>query len=189
MMRFILSVLVLGSLSVLPVRAQDKNPVVVMDTSQGKITIELFKDKAPKTVDNFLRYVNEGFYDGTIFHRVIADFMIQGGGFEAGMKEKQTHDPIVNEADNGLSNERGTIAMARTNNPNSATAQFFINVKNNSRGLDRSNNNAGYAVFGRVIDGMDAVDAIRRVETARRGSFGDVPVQDVVIRSVRLKNN
>src|SRR5947209_9725896 len=133
-------------------RAQGKNPVVVIDTSVGKITAELFADKAPITVKNFLRYVDEKHYDGTIFHRVIPDFMIQGGGFDPGMKErKETHAPIQNEAGNGLSNERGTLAMARTNDPNSATDQFFINVKDNAN-LDRARaqDRVGYAVFGRV---------------------------------------
>jgi cyclophilin family peptidyl-prolyl cis-trans isomerase len=166
---------------------QEKNPVVVMDTSAGKITVELFADKAPITAKNFLRYVDEKFYDGTIFHRVIASFMIQGGGMEPGLKEKKTHEPIKNEASNGVKNERGTIAMARTNNPNSATAQFFINVENNSRGLDPAPGKAGYAVFGKVIDGMDVVDKIRRVQTTSRGGHDDVPTQDVMIRSVRRK--
>jgi peptidyl-prolyl cis-trans isomerase B (cyclophilin B) len=171
--------------SVLPASAQNKkNPVVEMDTSLGKIKIELFADKAPETVKNFLRYADEKFYDGTVFHRVIPDFMIQGGGFEPGMNQKKTHEPIKNEAGNGLSNQRGTIAMARTNNPDSATAQFFINVKDNPR-LDRSAGNAGYAVFGKVIDGMGVVDKIKQVETGNRGVFGDVPVQDVMIKSVR----
>jgi cyclophilin family peptidyl-prolyl cis-trans isomerase len=155
-----------------------------MDTGHGKITIELFKDKAPETVKNFLEYVDAMFYDGTVFHRVIPDFMIQGGGFDQNMKQKTTKGPIKNEA--SLTNERGTIAMARTNNPDSATAQFFINVKNNSR-LDRSNDSAGYAVFGRVIDGMDVVDSIRRVETGSRDGHQNVPLQTVIISSVRRK--
>jgi cyclophilin family peptidyl-prolyl cis-trans isomerase len=168
-----------------------KNPVVVMDTSKGKITIELFESKAPITVKNFLRYVDEKHYDGTIFHRVIPDFMIQGGGLEPGLKEKKAHDPIKNEASNGLSNERGTIAMARTKVADSATSQFFINVKNND-GLDRAREGIGYAVFGKVIDGMDVVDKIRRVDTAtandpKNVEHENVPVTDVVIRSVRRK--
>lgn len=168
--------------------AQEKNPVVVMDTSHGKITVELFGDKAPVTVKNFLRYVDEKHYDGTIFHRVIPDFMIQGGGMEPGLREKKTHAPIKNESDNNLSNERGTLAMARTMVPDSATAQFFINVKDNTF-LDRAKarDKVGYAVFGRVIDGMDVVDKIRRVETSSQRGHDDVPVQDVVIRSVRRK--
>jgi cyclophilin family peptidyl-prolyl cis-trans isomerase len=167
---------------------QEKNPVVVMDTSAGKITIELFADKAPITVKNFLQYADDKHYDGTIFHRVIADFMIQGGGMEPGLKEKKTRDPIKNESTNGLANERGTLAMARTNVPDSATSQFFINVKDNAF-LDKAKarDNVGYAVFGKVIDGMDVVDKIRRVETGNSGGHENVPVQDVVIRSVRRK--
>jgi len=166
---------------------QEKNPVVVMDTSMGKITLELFANKAPITVKNFLRYVDEKHYDGTIFHRVIPSFMIQGGGMEAGLREKKTHEPIQNESSNGLSNERGTIAMARTNDPNSATAQFFINVVDNGTSLDKNLKNAGYAVFGKVIEGMDVADKIRRVETGNAGGHQNVPSQDVVIRSVRRK--
>jgi cyclophilin family peptidyl-prolyl cis-trans isomerase len=161
-------------------QAQEKNPVVVMDTSHGKIKIELNAAKAPLTVKNFLQYVDDKFYDGTIFHRVIADFMIQGGGLEPGLKQKKTRDPIKNESTNGLSNERGTIAMARTDDPDSATAQFFINVVDNKR-LDQIR----YCVFGRVIEGLDVVDKIRQVETERRDMYKDVPVKDVLIRSVR----
>jgi len=186
MKRFALATLVMGSLALSPVAAQEKNPVVVMSTSLGIIKIELYQDKAPITVKNFLRYVDEKHYDGTIFHRVIPDFMIQGGGFAPGMKEKQTHDPINNEAGNGLANKRGTIAMARTNEPDSATAQFFINVVDNA-GLDRAKarDKVGYAVFGRVIVGMDVADRIVGVDTGRRGGHENVPVQDVIIRSVR----
>ncbi len=143
------------------------NPVVEIDTSMGKITAELYQDKAPITVKNFLRYVDEKHYDGTIFHRVIPDFMIQGGGFEPGLKvERSTHAAIENESSNGVLNERGTLAMARTKEPNSATAQFFINVKDNAF-LDRARarDGVGYAVFGKVTSGMGVVDKIRRVET------------------------
>ena len=161
-----------------------KNPRVVMETSAGKIVIELYAEKSPVTVKNFLQYVEDKHYDGTLFHRVIADFMIQGGGFEPGMKQRKTREPIKNEATNGVSNERGTIAMARLPDPDSATAQFFINTVDNKK-LDRSEKSAGYAVFGKVVDGMDVVDAIRRVETDERGNFKDVPVKDVVIRTVR----
>jgi cyclophilin family peptidyl-prolyl cis-trans isomerase len=169
------------------VSGQDKkNPVVIMDTSHGKIVIELYEDKAPITVKNFLGYVDEKHYDGTIFHRVIPTFMIQGGGMEPGLKEKRTRAPIANEAGNGVSNDRGTIAMARTDEPDSATAQFFINVKDNP-GLNRSAGSAGYAVFGKVIDGMDVVDKIKQVETGRQGGHKDVPVKDVIIRSARRK--
>jgi cyclophilin family peptidyl-prolyl cis-trans isomerase len=187
MKRLALIVLVAACISLLPAAAQDKkNPVVVIDTSMGKITVELLEDKAPITVKNFLRYVDEKHYDGTIFHRVIADFMIQGGGFDTNFKEKETHAPIKNEAGNGLANKRGALAMARTNQPDSASAQFFINVKDNPF-LDRANakDNVGYAVFGQVIDGLDVVDKIRKVDTGDRKGHEDVPVQDVVIRSVR----
>jgi cyclophilin family peptidyl-prolyl cis-trans isomerase len=176
-------------------KASGKNPVVVMTTSMGKIKIELYPDKAPATVKNFLSYVDDKFYDGTVFHRVISNFMIQGGGFERGLKEKKTKEAIKNEASNGISNTRGTIAMARTDDPDSATAQWFISVKDN-KGLDRSDDQAGYAVFGKVIEGMDVVDKIKAVEThdaeaeTRRGktTFQDVPVGEVVIKSVRRLN-
>lgn len=163
------------------VQAAD-NPVVVMETSLGTIKIELNAEKAPITVKNFLSYVDDKFYDGTVFHRVIANFMIQGGGFRPGMKEKETRDPIKNESGNGLSNTRGTIAMARTRALNSATSQFYINVVDNSEKLDKPR----YCVFGNVIAGMDVVDKIKAVETGPRGGHGDVPLQDVVIKSVRL---
>jgi cyclophilin family peptidyl-prolyl cis-trans isomerase len=169
--------------------AQDKkHPVVVMETSMGKITIELFDDKAPVTVKNFLRYVDDKHYDGTIFHRVNADIMIQGGGFDSNFKEKPTYQPIKNEGGNGLHNKRGFLAMARTPQPDSATAQFIINVKDNDF-LDRANarDKVGYAVFGQVTDGMDVVDKIRRMPTGKRGVHDDVPVKDVVIQSVRRK--
>ncbi|MER3416587.1 MAG: cyclophilin [Gemmataceae bacterium] len=163
-----------------------KNPVVVMETSLGTIKIELFEAQAPITVKNFLQYVDDKFYDGTIFHRVIDNFMVQGGGYEPGMKEKKTRPPIKNESANGLSNERGTIAMARTSDPDSATAQFYINVVDN-KFLDKSNarDGVGYCVFGRVIEGMDVVDKIRKVETRTFGSFQNVPVRDVIIKSAR----
>jgi len=163
---------------------EKKNPVVVMDTSLGKIKIELFADKAPITVKNFLKYVGDKHYDGTIFHRVIADFMIQGGGLMPGLNPKDTNPPIKNEAGNGLSNVRGTLAMARTDDPDSATAQFFINVVDNKR-LDHSNDSAGYAVFGKVVEGMGVVDKIKQVQTGNQGRLRDVPLQDVVIKSLR----
>jgi cyclophilin family peptidyl-prolyl cis-trans isomerase len=179
--------------------AADKNPVVVMETSMGTIKIELFQDKAPITVKNFLSYVDDKFYDNTVFHRVIPDFMIQGGGFEKGVKdvksdeeflakEKKTKAPIKNEAGNGVSNERGTIAMARKPDPDSdsATSQFFINVVDNSRKLDRTKGSAGYCVFGKVTEGMDVVDKIKNVATkAVTRNFKDVPEEDVIIKSVR----
>jgi cyclophilin family peptidyl-prolyl cis-trans isomerase len=170
-------------------QAAEKNPVVTIETSMGDVQVELFADKAPVTVKNFLGYVDDKFYDGVIFHRVIPGFMIQGGGMEPGLKEKKTKDPIKNEADNGISNERGTIAMARTPDPDSATAQFFINVANNGKSLDHKSNDAkgfGYCVFGKVIKGMDVVDKIKDVETENRGGHGDVPVKDVVIKSIRV---
>ncbi len=157
-----------------------------MQTSKGSITLELYPDKAPKTVANFLRYVDEGFYNGTIFHRVIDGFMIQGGGFDEQFREKSTHEPIPNEADNGLGNTTGTIAMARTNDPHSATAQFFINVNDNAP-LDHQSPTPrgwGYAVFGRVIEGMEVVEAIKAVSTGSRGMHRDVPRENVVIEQV-----
>jgi cyclophilin family peptidyl-prolyl cis-trans isomerase len=187
MMRHFLSAALVISLALLtPALAQDaKNPRVVIDTSLGKITIELNAEKAPITVKNFLQYVDDKHYDGTIFHRVIADFMIQGGGFDQDMKENKTREPIKNEADNGLSNARGTIAMARTPDPDSATAQFFINTVDNKR-LDKSDDSAGYAVFGKVTTGMDVVDKIRRADIVDQGgAFTNLPNPVVVIRSVR----
>jgi peptidyl-prolyl cis-trans isomerase B (cyclophilin B) len=166
------------------------NPKIEMDTTRGKIVLELYADKAPKTVKNFLAYLDAGFYDSTIFHRVIPGFMIQGGGFTADMKKKDTRPPIDNEADNGLRNERGTIAMARTSDPHSATAQFFINTVNNDflNYRNKSTQGWGYAVFGRVAEGMAVVDAISKVKTGTRGAFRDVPTDPIVITRVkRLK--
>jgi peptidyl-prolyl cis-trans isomerase A (cyclophilin A) len=159
---------------------KESNPLVVFDTTKGKITIELYSDKAPVTVKNFLTYVNEGFYNGTVFHRVIPRFVVQGGGMTADMERKATHAPIVNEADNGLKNLRGTLSMARTNDPNSATSQFFINLVDNAA-LDKSESSAGYAVFGKVIRGMDIVDRIAGVETTTKGQYRDVPAQPITI--------
>lgn len=154
---------------------------VLLTTNHGKIKIELDADKAPKTVENFLAYVRSGHYNGTIFHRVIDGFMIQGGGFEPGMTQKPTNDPIENEAKNGLKNEPYTLAMARTSAPHSASAQFFINVKNNSF-LDYPGQDGwGYCVFGKVVEGTDVVDKIKAVKTTRTGMFSDVPVENVVI--------
>ncbi|MHC5538576.1 peptidylprolyl isomerase [Singulisphaera rosea] len=163
----------------------DDKPVVVFDTTLGKITIELDRAKAPISVENFLKYVDEGFYDKTIFHRVISDFMIQGGGFTDSMQEKPTHPPIKNEAGNGLSNVRGTIAMARTNDPNSATSQFYFNRYDENAKLD--NFGGGYAVFGKVIDGLSVVDAIAQVPTGRKSGMSDVPVKPVYIKSAKRK--
>ena len=167
--------------------AGEENPVVLMETSLGNIKIELDQAKAPITVKNFLSYVDEKFYDGTLFHRVISNFMIQGGGFTAEMQQKRTKPPIKNEAGNGLKNMRGTIVMARTNVVDSATAQFFINVVDNDF-LDHQNTTPqgfGYAVFGKVIEGMDVVDKIKAVKTGSKMGFSDVPAETVVIKSVR----
>ena len=170
-------------------KAQPANPVVSMQTSMGLIRIELWPGKAPETVKNFLQYVDEGFYDGTIFHRVIDNFMIQGGGFTVDMKQKPTHAPVKNEASAELKNDRGTIAMARTMAVDSATAQFFINVVDNVSLNHRDSSAAGfgYAVFGKVIDGMDVVDKIKGVATSNSGQFQNVPVKPVVIESVKQK--
>ncbi len=163
-----------------------KTAKVKLETSMGDIVIELDEKAAPITTANFLTYVKEGFYDGTIFHRVISGFMIQGGGFTADMTQIPTHSPITNEANNGLKNKRGTIAMARTNNPNSATAQFFINHKDNTF-LDYTGPaNPGYAVFGKVVEGMDVVDKIAAVKTTNRSGMADVPAEAVVIKSAKI---
>ncbi|MEK9846787.1 MAG: peptidylprolyl isomerase [Rhodospirillaceae bacterium] len=157
-----------------------------MITNEGEIVLELFEDQAPETVANFKKYVVNGHYNGTVFHRVIKGFMIQGGGFEPGMTQKETGEPIKNEADNGIKNEVGTIAMARTNDPHSATAQFFINVANNEFLNHRSPDPQGwgYAVFGKVVSGMDVVEKIENVATGQRGPYGDVPNSDVIIEKV-----
>lgn len=157
--------------------------MVKLHTNHGVITLELDSERAPQTVANFLEYVRSGFFDNTVFHRVINGFMVQGGGFEPGMNQKRTNAPIKNEADNGLKNEAYTVAMARTSDPNSATAQFFINVSDNAF-LDHTAPTPqgwGYAVFGRVVEGKDVVDAIRKVPTGSRGMHQDVPVNDVII--------
>ena len=185
----------LGSDSPQPAAAQGNaapakagNPRVELDTTMGKIVIELDPDKAPKTVENFLGYVKSGFYDGTIFHRVIPGFMIQGGGFTPDMKQKATQPPIENEADNGLKNKRGTLSMARTNDPMSATSQFFINVHDN-RPLDFTSKTPGgwgYAVFATVVEGMDVADKIVNVKRGNRGPYGDVPETTIEIRKATL---
>ena len=164
------------------------NPRVQMQTSQGTIVIELNAEKAPKTVENFLTYVREGFYDGTVFHRVINGFMVQGGGFDANMKQKQTHSPIENEANNGLKNTKYTLAMARTADPHSATAQFFINVADNDflNFTSPTPNGWGYAVFGEVVQGTEVVDAIKGVKTGNRGFHQDVPVDTVTIEKATV---
>ena len=162
--------------------------MIKLHTNHGTIALELDADKAPKTAENFLRYAREGFFDGTIFHRVIPGFMIQGGGMEPGLKQKPTHDPIPNEADNGLANTRGSIAMARTPDPNSASSQFFINLSDNAflNHTSRTPDGWGYCVFGRVVEGMDVVDAIAKEPTTSRGGHQDVPEKDVLIEKVEV---
>ena len=161
--------------------------MVLMSTSLGDIKIELYEKEAPETVKNFLSYVNDKFYDGTVFHRVIAGFMIQGGGFTENMEQKPTKPPVKNEAGNGLKNDTYTLAMARTSVPDSATSQFFINAKNNDfLNRDKSQDGVGYTVFGKVIDGTDVVKKIEQVQTGRKGMYSDVPVETVVIKSVTV---
>lgn len=189
---FIAAILGIGLTSAVTASQSDeKHPVVVIDTSMGTITVSLDAEKAPKTTENFLRYVDDKFYDGLIFHRVMSGFMIQGGGYDQKYKQKEEglRAPIRNESGNGLHNERGTIAMARTPNPHSATSQFFINHRDNPQ-LDEGD---GYAVFGKVIDGMDVVDKIAAVQTGRRRGadgepMGNVPLDSVVIKSIRRKD-
>jgi peptidyl-prolyl cis-trans isomerase B (cyclophilin B) len=165
--------------------------MIIFNTNHGPISIELDSEKAPKSAENFLQYAKEGFYNGTIFHRVIDGFMIQGGGFEPGMSQKANHDPIDNEADNGLSNLTGTLAMARTAEPHSATSQFFINVSDNFF-LDHRGKTAqgwGYAVFGKVVDGMDVVNKIKSCQTTSRAGHQDVPVDDIIIESTDVSKD
>ncbi len=159
-------------------------PMIRFETSLGDFTIELFEKEAPESVANFTRYIDEGFFDGTIFHRIVPGFVIQGGGFTEDMTQKKTKPPVKNEADNGLKNKRGTLSMARTNDINSATSQFFVNLKDNDF-LDHSRGNFGYAVFAKVTEGMDVVDKIAAVETGRKRGFDDVPVEAVTMKSVR----
>jgi peptidyl-prolyl cis-trans isomerase A (cyclophilin A) len=170
-----------------PIQGETKggNPMVIMSTSLGDIKMELYQDKAPITVQNFLSYVNDGFFDGTIFHRVIPNFMVQGGGFTQDMQQKPTKAPIKNEADNGLKNDVGTIAMARTGVVDSATSQFFMNQADNDF-LNHGSRDFGYAVFGKVVEGMDVVNKIAGVKTGRLGPFQDVPLEPVLINSVRV---
>lgn len=163
--------------------------MIIFHTNKGDIKIETFDNEAPVTAQNFIEYCREGFYDNTIFHRVINGFMIQGGGFEVGMKQKKTKAPIKNEADNGLKNSRGTLAMARTSDPHSATAQFFINIVDNDFLNYRSSdvNGWGYCVFGQVVEGLDIVDTIKGVKTGRQGMHDDVPVEDVIVTHVTIE--
>jgi cyclophilin family peptidyl-prolyl cis-trans isomerase len=165
-----------------------RNPIVLMETSMGNVKLELFAKEAPISVKNFLDYVNRGFYDGAIYHRVIPNFMIQGGGFTTDLKQKQTHPPIRNEADNGLKNRAGTIAMARTMVVDSATAQFFINVADNAflNHRNKTPQGYGYAVFGKVLEGMDVVNKIAVVKTVTQKGFQDVPEISVVIKSMKV---
>lgn len=180
-------ILVLASIGVATANSGDK-VMVEMHTSKGLITLELDAEKAPVTVANFIEYVNSGHFDGTIFHRVIPGFVIQGGGLESGMKEKPTQAPIENEADNGLKNVTGSICMARTNDPHSATSQFFINLKDNQflDHTEKSPQGWGYAVFGQVTGGMDVVEAIAAVQTGNAGFHQDVPVEDIVVEKVTI---
>lgn len=171
-----------------PAPAAAPNPRVALETTKGKIVIELFADKAPKTVKNFLDYVKAGHYNGTIFHRVIADFMVQGGGFTPDMTEKPTRAPVQNEADNRVLNQRGTVAMARTPDPHSARGQFFINLKNNGflNHTAKTSQGWGYTVFGQVVEGMEVVDSIATVQTTTKGTYGDVPVQPILIQKATV---
>ncbi len=186
-MKRLVSVLV-GALMVAGVAAAGEHPRVALRTSKGTIVLELYPDKAPRTVENFLRYVKEGFYAGTVFHRVIPGFVIQGGGLTADLQPKPTHPPIPNEATNGLSNRRGTVAMARTMVVDSATSQFFVNLKDNLflDHRDETPRGYGYAVFGRVVEGMDVVDAIASVPTGIVRGFRDVPKEPVVIEAAEI---
>ncbi len=183
----VLAVVALTVFPALTTEASKEKPVVVIETSMGNITVELWEEKAPVTVKNFLAYVDEGFFDGTVFHRVIKDFMIQGGGFTSDMKQKDTKGAIRNEARPELKNERGTIAMARTAVVHSATAQFFINVADNEflDQKDKTPQGFGYAVFGKVVEGMDVVDKIVHVKTTSSGPFQDVPKEPVIIKSIK----
>lgn len=177
------ALMVAGALLAAPAWAQQAETQVLLKTSMGDITVALNEAKAPKTVANFLQYVRDKHYDGTVFHRVIDGFMIQGGGMDAGMKEKTTRAPVPLEANNGLKNDRGTIAMARTGDPNSATSQFFINVANNDMLNAPKPDGYGYTVFGKVVKGMDVVDKIRTVATGNRGMHQNVPTTPVTILS------
>ncbi|MFL6290791.1 MAG: peptidylprolyl isomerase [Thermoanaerobaculia bacterium] len=184
----IAAVLALGTVSLpaqTPAPAAKPNPRVALETSKGRIVVEVFPAKAPITVANFLQYVKAGFYDGVIFHRVIPDFMIQTGGFTSDMKQKPTRGQIKNESTNGLRNERGTLSMARLSEPHTASSQFFINLKDNS-GLDHSPRGWGYTVFGQVVEGMDVVDAIAAVRTGTKKGYDDVPVAPVTIKKASV---
>ena len=185
MERLLLLAFVFVAMVAMPASAQ--SPRVTITTNLGKIVLELDAAKAPKSVENFLKYVDEKFYDGTIFHRVIPGFMIQGGGHTKDMQRKTTHDPVVNESKNGLSNARGTVSMARTQAADSATSQFFINTVDNARGLDsgKTGDGIGYTVFGKVVEGMDVVDKISAVKTTTVSGNQNVPVEPVIIESIK----
>jgi peptidyl-prolyl cis-trans isomerase A (cyclophilin A) len=187
---FLLSFQTVGAQPVAPPTPAPGNPIAVITTTMGEITVELFKDRAPASVENFVQYATEGFFSGTIFHRVIPGFMIQGGGFTPDLAEKPTRPPIRNEATNGLNNVRGTLAMARTQALRSATSQFFISVSDNRSKLDHrgySPSDFGYAVFGRVLSGLEVADKIAAVKTATSGPHSDVPIEPVLITDVRVK--
>ncbi len=183
--RALVVALMVSSVWAFPATAQSATQVK-FQTSQGDFVVELYPDKAPKTVENFLQYVKDKHYDGTIFHRVIPNFMVQGGGFTADMNQKATRDPIPLEAKNGLKNDRGTIAMARTGNPNSATAQFFVNVVDNAGLNAPSPDGYGYTVFGKLVSGMETIDKIRATPTGNKGMFQNVPTTPIVINSATL---
>lgn len=165
--------------------AEGADPRVKIETTKGDMVVELNQEKAPKSTENFLRYVNDGFYNGTVFHRVIPGFMVQGGGFTSDLQKKDTHEPIENEAKNGLKNDRGTIAMARTGDPHSATAQFYINSVDNDS-LNQGRSGWGYAVFGEIVEGLEVIDEISKVKTGRQKGMGNVPVEAVKIVKVTL---
>lgn len=186
-LRFILWIL-LGVTLLINGCSKTKKEEKSMKDTMGKILIELYQEKAPKTVENFLKYCSSGFYKGTIFHRVIPGFMIQGGGLTPDLTKKKTEEPIPNEADNGLENKRGTIAMARTRDPHSATAQFFINTADNAQLNFQAKNKSGwgYCVFGKVVEGMDVVDQIAQTETKKEGRYRNVPVKDIIIEKVEI---
>ena len=188
--RFLFSFISVFCLSIAQINllsAEEATVDVVFETTMGTFTLELNPEKAPKTVENFLSYVDEGFFDKTIFHRVIPGFVIQGGGFETEMQKKKTHPAVVNESDNGLKNARGSISMARTNHPDSATSQFFINVNDNPN-LDPQGSRAGYAVFGKVTEGMDVIDKIVSASAGDWGPYQNVPKKDIVVLSAMRKS-
>lgn len=185
-MKFIILFLLLTGCTITGNILEETKMIAVFETSKGTFEIELFTDKAPISVENFKKYLEEGFYDSLIFHRVISNFMIQGGGFDTEMNQKETKAPIKNEADNGLKNEKFTVSMARTSEVDSATSQFFINVADNSF-LDHGTRDFGYAVFGKIVSGFEVIDAIKNVETTTKGPFQDVPVEPVIINKAYMK--